>query len=101
MKRLVLAATLSAALLAAACVGPSTTVRTVDTRPAIAVVGAPAGTLLVVDGLAVGDPARFNGNPNILRLEPGTHDVEIRSGDSVIFSQRVFVESELKTVKVH
>jgi hypothetical protein len=89
------------AAFAVACAGPTTTVRSVDTRPAIAVVGAPAGTVLFVDGLAVGDPARFNGNPNILRLEPGTHDVEIRGGDRVIFSQRVFVESELKTIKVH
>lgn len=96
MKRLALLAT-----LAVACVGPSTTVRTVDTRPAIAVVGAPPGAELIVDGLDVGPSARFNGNPNILRLEPGTHDVEIRSGGRVIFTQRVFVESELKTIKVH
>ena len=36
------------------------------------------------------------------RIEPGTHDVEIRdSSGAVLFSQRVFVESELKTVVVH
>ncbi len=95
-----LALALSLAVLG--CVGPTTTVRTVDTRPALAIQGAPSGTVLYVDGVAVGDPASYDGNPNVLRVEPGTHEVEIRdrSGRS-LFKQRVFVESELKTVQVH
>ncbi len=95
--------TLAAALLAlAACAGPTTTLKTVDTRPAIAIAGAPGGTQLFVDGLPVGDADRYDGNPDILRVEPGTHDLEIRNASgAVIFRQRVFVESELKTVQVH
>lgn len=93
---------LATALALAACVGPTTTVKTVDTRPALAIDGAPSGTLLFVDGAAVGDPRDYDGRPNILRVEPGTHVVELRDrGGAVVFSQRVFVESELKTVKVH
>lgn len=93
---------LALALAAAGCVGPTTTVRTVDTRPAIAVVGAPSGTVLYVDGVAVGDPSSYDGNPNVLRVEPGTHEIDVRdrSGQS-LFKQRVFVESELKTIQVH
>jgi hypothetical protein len=90
------------AVALAACVGPTTVVRTVDTRPGIAVAGAPGGTTLYVDGAAIGDPSSYDGRPNILRVEPGTHHVEIRdSRGAVLFSQRVFVESELKTVSVH
>lgn len=90
------------ALALAACVGPTTTVRTVDTRPGLAIAGAPSGTVLYVDGAAVGDPDSYDGQPNILRVEPGTHLVELRDrGGAVVFSQRVFVESELKTVRVH
>ena len=93
---------LVAALALAACAGPTTTVRTVDTRPAIAVAGAPAGTLLLVDGVAAGEAAAYDGNPNVLRLEPGTHLVEIRDREGrVLYSQRVFLESELKTIQVH
>jgi len=93
---------LALALAAAGCVGPTTTVRTVDTRPAIAIAGAPSGSVLYVDGVAVGDPASYDGRPNVLRVEPGTHEIDIRdrSGQS-LFKQRVFVESELKTVQVH
>ena len=90
------------ALALAACVGPTTAVRTVDTRPAIAIVGAPTGSVLFVDGAEVGDPKAYDGSPGILRVEPGTHDVEIRArSGEVVFRQRVFVESELKTIQVH
>jgi hypothetical protein len=93
---------LAAALSLAGCVGPTTTVKTVDTRPALAIRGAAAGLTLFVDGARVGDPSAFDGNPNILRVEPGTHQVELRdAAGAVVFSQRVFVESELKTVQVH
>ncbi|HET8540441.1 MAG TPA: hypothetical protein VFL83_11275 [Anaeromyxobacter sp.] len=98
MRTLALALTLALA----GCVGPTTTVRTVDTRPAIAFAGAPSGTILYVDGVAVGDPARYDGQPNVLRVEPGTHEIDIRDGSGrSLFRQRVFVESELKTVQVH
>ena len=94
--------TLAAALALAACVGPTTTLKTVDTRPALAVVGAGSGLTLFVDGEAIGDPRSYDGNPTILRVEAGTHDVELRDGaGAVVFRQRVFVESELKTVQVH
>ena len=91
----------AALVLSLACAGPTTVVRTVDTRPAIAVVGAPSGAVLFLDGLAVGDPAAYDGNPGVLRVEPGTHQVELRVDGRTTFTQRVFVESELKTVKVH
>ena len=94
--------TLAAALALAACAGPTTTVRTVDTRPALAVVGAPSGGVLYVDGAAVGDAGAYDGQPNVLRLEPGTHVVEIREpGGKLLYTQRVFLESELKTIQVH
>lgn len=90
------------ATLAIACVGPTTVVRAVDTRPAIAVSGAPGGTMLYVDGSAVGEARDYDGRPNVLRVEPGTHELVLRDGSgAVVFSQRVFVESELKTVVVH
>ncbi len=92
----------TALLALAACAGPTTVLRTVDTRPALAIAGAPGGAQLFVDGAPVGEADRYDGNPDILRVEPGTHDVEIRDrSGAVLFRQRVFVESELKTIQVH
>jgi regulator of RNase E activity RraA len=96
------AAILVAALVLAACAGPATTVRTPDTRPALAFQGAPPGAVLVLDGQALGDPAAWDGQPRVLRVEPGTHHVVVRAADgTVLLEQRIFVESELKTIVVH
>jgi hypothetical protein len=98
----ILAPALTAALLLAGCAMPSTTVRTTDTRPSIALEGGVPGTVLLVDGQLVGDAASYNGKPLVLRLEPGTHEVEIRAQDGkLLFQQRIFVESELKVIQVH
>lgn len=91
-----------ASMLLAGCSAPSTTVRTVDTRPAIAILDAAPGAVLVVDGRAVGPAAAFNGDPTVLRLEPGTHDVEIQDpAGRTVYRQTIFIESEIKTIRVH
>ncbi len=88
--------------LLAACPMPQTVVRTVDTRPSLAVVGAPPGSVLFVDGQRVGDAGAYGGQPNVLTVEPGSHDVEVRdAAGAVVYRQRIFVESELKTIQVH
>ena len=90
------------ALAFAACAMPSTTVRTPESRPSLAITGAPAGSQLFVDGNAMGDAGAYDGNPKVLLVEPGTHVVDVRDGSGrVLFEQTVFVESETKTVQVH
>jgi hypothetical protein len=84
------------------CAAPETSVRTVDSRPGLAFEGAPSGSQVFLDGNAVGAANSYNGQPLVLRVEPGTHDVEIRdAAGNVIFRQRTFVESETKTIQVH
>ncbi len=86
----------------AACAMPNTTVRTTDTRPSLAFEGAPDGSVLYLDGQKIGDPNRFDGQPNILTVEPGTHLVVVKGADGApLFERKVYVESELKTLKVH
>jgi len=102
-----LAIALQAAALVSACAMPSTVVRTPESRPSLAVAGAPAGTFLFVDGKNAGPASAYeaqpaSGPPRTLLVEPGTHDVEIRDGaGAVVYRQKVFVESELKTIQVH
>ena len=79
---------------------PNTVVRTVDDRPTLAIKGAPEGAVLFVDGLMVGPAANYNGDPNILTVEPGTHLVRIAIGSNVLYEQKVFVESSLKVITV-
>jgi hypothetical protein len=82
------------------CSLPVTTVSTIDDRPALAFKGAPEGAVLFVDGLNVGSAAEYNGNPKILNVQPGTHTLRITANGGVLYEQRVFVESSLKTITV-
>lgn len=84
------------------CAMPSTTVRTIDTRPGLSFEGAPEGAQVYVDGLLAGDAEKFDGQPGVLTVEPGTHQITVKNRDgSVLMEQKVYVESEIKTIKVH
>jgi len=94
--------TVISALILCACAVPSTTVRTTDTRPSLAFEGAPEGAKVYVDGLLVGDAEKYDGQPGILLVEPGTHQISVKGRDgSVLMERKVYVESEIKTIKVH
>lgn len=86
----------------AGCSMPSTTVRTTDTRPSLVFEGAPAGATAYVDGLPVGEAEKYDGQPGVLLVEPGTHLVTVKGRDgSILFERKVYVESEIKTLKVY
>ncbi|OPZ58698.1 MAG: hypothetical protein BWY87_01342 [Deltaproteobacteria bacterium ADurb.Bin510] len=98
MKRILTTLALGLALTACNIHNPYTTVRTVDERPGIVLSGAPAEARLFVDGLDMGAARTYA--ERALRLEPGSHLIEIRQGGVALFSQRVFIESGLKEIKV-
>jgi len=99
MKKLI-CFSLLAVFLFAGCSMPNTVVRTVDDRPTLAIKGAPAGAILYVDNISMGDAGQYDGDPTILTVEPGTHVVRVAVGNVTIYEQKVFVESSLKTITV-
>ena len=85
----------------AGCAYPKTSVSTIDTRPKLAFKNVPINSTLYIDGLVMGNPAKFDGKINVLIIEPGTHEISIMSENgSEIYRQTIFVESELKTINV-
>lgn len=82
------------------CSMPSTTVKTVDSRPAISIAGAPDGALLAVDGIVVGKAADFNGDPNLLLIEPGTHRIVVQHAGAVLYDQKIFVDGGIKRIVI-
>lgn len=83
------------------CSLPTTSVKTVDNRPSIEILNAPEGARLFVDNVNMGPVDKYNGDPNVLLLEPGTHMITVKSqGGAVLYSQKAFLESELKTINV-
>ena len=87
--------------LAVGCAMPRTGTQVVDGRSRMIVKDAPKEALLYVDGVVMGQAGSFDGDPSVLLLEPGTHLVEVKAGDRLLFSQRVFLGGgELRTISV-
>jgi hypothetical protein len=84
--------------IVAGCAMPVTTVKTVDSRPSISITGAHQDAILYIDGISMGPAVQYNGQPNVLIIEPGTHKIEIKNNNAVIYQQTIFVESELKNI---
>jgi hypothetical protein len=71
-----------------------------DSRPTLSFENAPEGASVAVDGLKVGLAKDFK-SPQVLYVEPGTHQIAVYSGDSKIYEQTIFVDSEHKTINIH
>ncbi len=55
--------------------------------PELTVTGAPAGSILFIDGVQI-PPAKEAGNrPQVLQVAPGTHTLEVRWGDAVVYRE--------------
>jgi hypothetical protein len=79
--------------LLCACDLPHSTVRTGAPAPALIVTGAPANSLLYVDGVQMGAATTFNGKPYTISVLEGVHMVDVRVAGKVIYSEKVFVGS--------
>lgn len=87
-------------LMIPACSMPTTTVRTVEERPGIIISGAPEDALLLVDGVLAGKASAYNGTPDMLTVEPGTHRIVVQQGGKALYDQQIFVDSEIKRINV-
>ena len=84
----------SALSIATGCIRmPYSATTTADESPSIVISGAPEGAVLVVDDLNYG-PANAYSGEQALRLRPGTHVVEVRSGGRTMLRQEIFLGSD-------
>jgi len=67
----------------------------------LVVTGAPPGSTLVVDGVRVGSAPTEDTHPQVVRVRPGEHQVEIHVGDPVVYREDTYVgRGEQRVVKV-
>ena len=57
----------------------------------IIVTGAPAGSILFVDGLQVGQATALKDHAQVLNVAAGAHKVEIHLGDTVVYREDTYV----------
>ena len=69
---------------------PSSRTDITDERPSVAFSGAPKGSVVFVDGQAMGPATQYGGGENVLLVEPGNHLIQVRLGGRVLLTRRVF-----------
>ena len=90
------------ALLLSACAVPDTTVKTGSPRPTLVIKGAPADSTLLVDGRLMGPTTQFNGDPNVLILEEGLHQIVIKQAGITIHAEKTVISNgESRTVTIN
>ena len=57
--------------------------------PELIVTGVPAGSILFLDGVQTGQ-AEDKKRTEVLRVVPGTHVVEVRRGDTVVYRENTY-----------
>jgi hypothetical protein len=57
----------------------------------IIVTGAPAGSIVFVDGSQAGQAMALNDHPQVLNVASGAHTVEIHVGDTVVYREDTYV----------
>ncbi|HEY3658827.1 MAG TPA: hypothetical protein VGL34_27960 [Steroidobacteraceae bacterium] len=53
--------------------------------------GAPAGSIVFLDGLQTGQATAINDHPQVLNVAAGAHKVEIHVGDTVVYREDTYV----------
>jgi hypothetical protein len=90
---------LAAALVLMGCAYPNTTVRTVESKPQLAIANASPSSMLLIDGVPVGLAAAYDGKKNTLQIDRGTHRIEVQDQGRTVFSQTVYLGDDLtKTI---
>jgi hypothetical protein len=59
--------------------------------PQLIVTGAAADSIVFVDDVQKGQPVATNDKPQIVIVTEGTHKVEVRMGDRVVYREDVYV----------
>ncbi len=98
MKRI---AILILSLTLVACSTPVTQVQSLDLRPTLSITNAPTGSVLIVNGITVGDAGKISSGKQAIALTPGTHHVEVNYNGRPLINEKIYLGEGLnKTLSV-
>lgn len=70
---------------------PTTNVQVKDDRPLIMFAGAKQGDVVFIDGLQMGEAVQFSAGDAALRIESGSHNIQIQRSGTTILNKKFFV----------
>jgi hypothetical protein len=81
------------------CTYPTTTVKTVESKPQLAIANASPSSVLLINGVPVGSAAAYDGKKSTLQMDRGTHRIEVQDQGRTIYSQTIYLGDDLtKTI---
>lgn len=89
--RNLLSATLVVFLLSGCVNTPTQTANIKDDRPMITFDGAWSNDILILDGITIGSASEYRSGHSALKIESGTHRLEIIRDGEVIISERFYI----------
>jgi hypothetical protein len=66
--------------------------------PQLIVTGAPLGSVLLIDGLPVHAANEPGDHPQTVNTTPGTHELEVKSGEAIVYRENLDVAAGEKRV---
>jgi len=66
----------------------------------LVVTGVPAHSRVFVDGAQAGESSDLNNRTQVVEVTPGTHTVEIKTGDKTAYRESPYVEAGEKRVVI-
>ena len=60
----------------------------------------PSSAEVFVDGISMGEANRYDGKPGYIKLESGTHKIEIKKEGYVPYIRDVYASKSLQTIEV-
>lgn len=66
----------------------------------IIVTGAPAGSIVLIDDVPIGQATAGNGRSRVLDVSAGAHKVEIRTGDRIVYREDTYAAIGERTVVI-
>lgn len=92
LKHSTVAGVIMSFLLLAGCVTtPTATVQVTDDRPFIMFSAAQADDVIILDGITIGSANEYTSGVAGMRIEPGTHRVQIQRSGKIILDKKFYL----------
>ncbi|MDZ4299001.1 MAG: PEGA domain-containing protein [Moraxellaceae bacterium] len=83
-------AVVAIALTLVACSTPVTQVKSVDLRPTLSITNAPSGSVLIINGVTVGDAGQIAAGKQAVVMNPGTHHVVVALNGQMLINEKIY-----------
>ena len=87
-------------LFLSGCGTPKESTFGVGNEGTLKIICSPSSAEVFVDGVSMGKTNRYDGDPGYIKLDSGTHRIEIRKEGYIPYTKEVYSSRSLQTIEV-